>query len=331
MNYKDSNRILEEIRKAENILVNCHQGPDPDGIGSTLALKAVLEEMGKKVSIICPSNFISRQTDFLSDYSSIQLGVDFGSFDYSKYDLFITLDTPNLELLVGKDKTVLPNIKTIVIDHHFISTLDGFINIKDDKATSVGEMLYLIFEDWKIKIDKKIAECIMTSIIGDTGAFAYPNTTSQTLRIAAEIIDMGVDKDMIVNRIYRDENFQMLKFWSEVLSNMKIDKDCNFVYSMIPYEIYADYSRLDDAKAKAASLFAPIVAGTDFGFVGVEEKPGFMTISFRGRTDFDTSQVAKELGGGGHKVASAAKIDGLTFDQALKKVLEAAKKYARKN
>jgi len=331
MNYPESIKILKVIEKANKIILNCHRGPDPDGIGSTLAMKMVLEKMGKTVDVICPSKAISKQTNFLTGYSNIKLGIGFDNYDFGSYDLFITLDTPNLELLTGKDSSKTPNVTTIVIDHHHISTLQGSIKLVDESTTSVGEMLYLIFEDWVTDFDKNIAECLLTSIIGDTGAFSYPNSTSQTFRIVAKLMDYGVDKDMIVDRIYRSEKFEMLKFWSEILSRMELDKEGHFVYAMIPNTIYAKYDKLDDAKAKAAGLFAPIVEGTDFGFIGVEEKKGFMTVSFRGRTDFDTSVIAKELGGGGHKVASAAKFEGLSFDQTVEKVLAVARKYAKKN
>lgn len=331
MNYSESTAVLDEIKKANKILLNCHRGPDPDGIGSALSMKIILESMGKKAEIICPSKVISKQTDFLKGYDQIKLGVDFDKFDFSAYDLFISVDTPNLPLMTGNNDSKIPNIKTIVIDHHHVSPLTGFLMIKDEKATSVGEMLYSIFADWGVALSEDLAGCILTSIIGDTGAFSYPNTTARTMRIVAELMDMGVDKDMIVNRIYRDENFDMLKFWYEVLGRMQIDKDNHFVYAMIPYSVYKKYSKLDDAKAKAASLFAPIVAGTDFGFIGVEESPEFVTISFRGRTDFDTSIIAKELGGGGHKVASAVKIEKVPFAEVEKQVLEVARKYARKD
>ena len=331
MNYKESIKILNKIEKANRIELNCHRGPDPDGIGSTLAMKMVLEKMGKKVDVICPSRVISKQTNFLKGYSDIKLGIGFDSYHFENYDLFLSLDTPNLPLMTGRDDSKVPNITTVVVDHHHISTLKGIIRLVDEKATSVGEILYSIFEDWVVDIDKDIAECLLTSIIGDTGALSYPNTTSQTLRIVAKLMDLGVDKDAIVNRIYRNEKFEMLKFWSEVLSRIEIDKDRRFVYAMIPYSVYSKYDKLDDAKAKAASLFAPIVDGTDFGFIGVEEKEKFITVSFRARTDFDTSVIAKALGGGGHKVASAVKFEGLSFDEAVKKVLAAARKYAKKN
>jgi len=330
MNYKESLKILKKIEKANRIILNCHRGPDPDGIGSNLAMKIVLEKMGKKVDVICPSRVISKQTNFLKGYSDIKLGIGFDTYHFEDYDLFLSLDTPNLSLMTGKDDSKAPDITTIVIDHHHISTVKGVIRLVDESTTSVGELLYLIFEDWVVDIDKDVAECLLTSIVGDTGAFSYPNSTSQTFRIVAKLMDFGVDKDMIVNRIYRNEKFEMLKFWSEVLSRMEFDEERRFVYAMIPNSVYSKYEKLDDAKAKAASLFAPIVDGTDFGFIGVEEKEKFITVSFRARTGFDTSVIAKALGGGGHKVASAVKFEGLTFDEATKKVLAAARKYAKK-
>ncbi len=332
MNYPESQQILEEIKKANKVLLNCHRGPDPDSIGSNLSLKAVLEGMGKVVDVICPSSVISKQTDYLRDYSSIKLGIDFSTFRFNDYDILVSLDSPNLELMTGKDNSKAPEIKTIVVDHHFISTIKGDIELRDNNATSVGEMLYRIFEDWGVEIDKNVAECLMTSIVGDTGAFAYPNTTPETFRIVAGLIEKGVDKDMIIKRIYRSEDFEMLKFWSEILALLQFDRARHFVWAMVPYEVYKKYEHLDDAKAKSASLFTPIVDGTDFGFIGVEEKPDYITISFRGRTDeFDTSVIAKELGGGGHKIASAAKLEGLTFEEATEKVLSACRKHAAKN
>lgn len=330
MNYKESKKILLEVQKSKKILLNCHRGPDPDSIGSNLAMKMVLQKMGKEVTVICPSKTLSKQTNYLTGYEEIVTGVNFDEYNFSDYDLLLSLDTPNISLMKGKDDKVQPDIKTIVIDHHYISLLQGYIRLVDDEATSVGEMLYMIFQDWKVELNKEISECLLTSIIGDTGAFSYPNTTADTLKVSAKLIENGAEKNMIVNRIYRNENFEMLKFWSEILASMEIDETGKFVWAMIPYEVYKKYEHLDDAKAKSASLFAPIVEGTDFGFIGIEEKPKLMSISFRGRTTFDTSAIAKALGGGGHKASSAVKIDGLPFDTVVIKVLEVSRKYVKR-
>lgn len=331
MNYLESQKILEEVKKAKKILLNCHEGPDPDGVGSTLAMKAVLEKLGKEVEIICPSKPISKQTDYLKGFSQIKSGVSFEKFEFSKFELFIVLDTANASMLLGSRAGELPQVPTIVIDHHFISSLPGKIRLVDSRATSVGEMLYLLFADWKIEIDKDLAECLLTSIIGDSGAFAYPNVTAKTLTIASHLMKLGADKNLIVDRIYRSENFRLLKFWSLLLTKMEIDSEHKFVWSAVSFADFRAFGDLDEAKSKSASLFAPIVENTDFGFVAIEEQPKSVSVSFRGRTDFDTSAIAKELGGGGHKLASAVKIEGIVFDQALMKVLETCRKYARKN
>jgi len=93
MNYKESKEILAEIKKAETILLNCHRGPDPDSIGSALALYGALKKLGKKVVIICPSDELPRNMKFLKNYGKILKGVDFAKFDFSKFDLFIVLDS----------------------------------------------------------------------------------------------------------------------------------------------------------------------------------------------------------------------------------------------
>ena len=82
MNYPESQLILDEIKKANKILLNCHRGPDPDGLGSTLAMKLVLEKMGKRVDVICPSDQITKQVDYLGGYDDIKLGVLFKKFDF---------------------------------------------------------------------------------------------------------------------------------------------------------------------------------------------------------------------------------------------------------
>ena len=65
---------------------------------------------------------------------------------------------------------------------------------------------------------------MLTGIIGDTGAFRFPGTSSVTFKITSELMDLGADKDMIIHRIYRSEPFNLVKFYGEVLNRMLIDK-----------------------------------------------------------------------------------------------------------
>ena len=89
MNYKESILILEEIKKSEKILINCHRGPDSDSVGSALALQEILQIMEKDVEVVCPSD-IPEDLLFLSEAKNIRR-VNFTSFDFSEYDLFLIL------------------------------------------------------------------------------------------------------------------------------------------------------------------------------------------------------------------------------------------------
>jgi len=110
-----------------------------------------------------------------------------------------------------------------------------------------------------------------------------------------------------------------------------MDKENRFLWSVIPISIYADFVGADNAKEDVANLFLPIVQDTDFGMVMEEREDDVLAVSFRSRSGFDVSKIAKELGGGGHKAAAGARIEGLPYDEAIEKVLAAARKYAKKD
>lgn len=321
MNYEESILILEEIRKVNKILLSCHRAPDPDSIGSALAMSGVIKNMGKEVTIICPSEELYENVNYLKGFESIKKGVDFSKFDFSQYDLFLTLDSSNWEMITGSKDFKPNNIKIIDIDHHGTNTKYGDICLVDKDVTSTGELLFLIFEDWGINIEKDVASSLMAGIVGDTGAFRYPGSNDKTFRIASELMKIGADKDQAVHHLYRSDSFEMIKFYAEVLSRVEIDRDNKFIWSTVPFSVYERLGRPTFAKESSASLFCQVVEGTNFGFVAVEQEKNKLAISFRSRTGFDTSIIALELNGGGHIYASGAKIEGLPFDEAVEKLL----------
>jgi len=328
MNYKESQLILDEIKKANKILLNCHRGPDPDSIGSALAMKEVLFGLGKDVMIICPS-LIPEDLHFLEGSKDIKK-VDFKTFDFSIYDLFIVMDTPTYGIVANSKEIDKPNIKMVVIDHHHTNVGYGNINLIDSKVTSTSELLYKIFSDWSISLDKKSATDLLTGIIGDTGAFQYRGVGKSTLLVAGDLIDLGADKDEIIYNIYRNINFMTIKFWGKVIEMMHEENKYRFVWSAIPLSLYEKYGKDSSAKVDGANLFFPVVKNTDFGVIMVETDKNVLAVSYRSRKDFDVSKIAEEVGGGGHIAAAGAKVEG-PFDEAVEKVLAGCRKYAKKN
>ena len=325
MNYQESVQILEKIKKAKRILINCHRSPDPDGVGSALALYLVLKKLGKNSDIICPDE-ISKESKFLPSVDIIK-AVNFEIFDFSSYSLFLVIDSCNWSMVVGKKDIPKPNVPIVVIDHHITSDKFGFINLVDTSKTSAAEVLYLVFNDWKIGINKEIAQCLLAGIIADTGVFEYPGVTSSTLDIAKQLIEKGADKEKIVNNVYRNISFNQVRFWGEIIKNMQIDKKSKFVWSAVPFAVYESYGKPISGKETAASYFAQIIENTDFGMIMVEQENKVLSVSFRSKDNFDVSRIAEALGGGGHKAAAGAKVCGFAFDQAVEKVLQTARKF----
>lgn len=325
MNYSQSDKILEEVKKAKKILVNCHRGPDSDSVGSALAFSQVLRGMDKDVTVICPSD-VPSDLKFMEGAEEIWR-VNFTTFNFTDYDLFIILDSSNYSLVTGLKDSDKPSINSIVIDHHFSNEGFGDLNLVDSDATSTSEILYRLFNGWKVKISKDTAESLLTGIIGDTGTFQYQNVGEETFKVAADLISKGADKDKIVFNLYRNIEFKELKMWGKFIESMMIED--SFVWSAIPQSVYKDFGEYAEAKADVANLFFPIVKGTEFGVVMVETSENILSVSFRSRTNFDVSRIAKEIGGGGHKTAAAARIEGVPFQEAVNSVLKAARKYAQ--
>jgi phosphoesterase RecJ-like protein len=329
MNYEKSLIILEEIKKAKKILINCHYKPDADGLGSALAINLALKKLGDfEIELICPSK-IPESYNYLPDFEKIR-NVNYSEFDFSRYDLWIIPDAANWWQISGVLDFKAPKIKIINFDHHETNEV-GFENsIVSKGLSSTTELIYDVFEDWGVSLDKNIATALLSGVIGDTGVFRYTNVTSRTLEISKILIDLGADKNLIVMKTYGSIPFNEMKFWGRILDLMQFEKDYNFVWVAVSLEEYEKYGRPSEAKSASASNFASVVDDTDFGIIIVEEKKDFVTCSFRSRGNFDISQMASELGGGGHKEAAGARIVGLSFDEAVKKVLEVARKYAKK-
>jgi len=328
-NFKESKRILAEIKKAKNILLNCHKGPDPDSIGSALALYMVLKNMGKNVEIICP-NPIFDYIKFLKNADKIKT-VNFSDFDFTPYDLFITQDSGSWQIVSADENFPLPNIPIIAIDHHITNEKFGKINLIRSEISSNAELLYLILTDWGVEIDKDIALALLTGIISDTGVFRYPGITSQTFKIASKLTELGADNNLIVSKIYFDMEFNALQFYGEILHLMEFDEEHKFIWSAIPYEKFKEYGSPYDAKSMVAGAFAQSVHGANFGIIIVEDSKNKISVSLRSKKGYDISGLAVKLGGGGHESAAGASIENLEFEKAVERVLEEARKHAEKS
>jgi len=326
MNYKESKEILDSVKAANNILIGCHKSPDDDTVGGATAIYGALTKMGKVAKLVC-SEDIPPYLAYIPETKNFKK-IDFQSFDFSKYDLFITVDSSELKLVTAVPEIESLDINIIVIDHHKTNSGYGNINLIK-KISSTSEIIYKLFEDWEVKFDKNIASSLLAGIIGDTGSFKYRGVTKETFTIASKLVDFGADRDEIISQIYFNLDIDLVRAVGKIIGAIKVDKEGEFAWSAVPFESVKECDNIGEAKSFAASLFIGAVKGAKFGIVIIEKEKGIIGISLRSRKGFDVSELAVQLGGGGHPSAAAAIIEG-SFNNTVEKILTTARDYVKK-
>lgn len=309
-NYSESESILKEVIKAENIFINVHRNPDLDSIGSSTALYQALIKMGKKVTLICPHE-IPENFKFLKGANSVKT-IDFKNLSG---DLFLILDSGSYDVVTGDKAIKITDVKKIIIDHHRTNNWEDF-RLLDIEASSTSEVIYQMLIDWKVNIDQDMATSLFSGIAGDTVFFKYEKNAKKTFKIATELLDLGADKDMIVYHAFDSFDFILVQMMGEFLRNIK--KGNGFIYSIMDYETFIKFGAHRGAREIVANLFARSVKGFDFGVMAVEYEKDKFAVSFRSKKT-DVSEIAKKFGGGGHKNAAGATITG-TLNQVIDKI-----------
>lgn len=331
MIYKESKQIIEKIDASHKILLVVHRGPDPDSVGSNLALYQVLSKLGRDVEIISADE-PPKNLEFLPNFTKIQQE-DITGKNLAGFDLLVTLDSASVGMLTKKIPFHLPpSLFVINIDHHYLNEKYGDINLVDDKTGSLGEVLYNLFSDWGVEVTPAIATCLMTGIAGDTGTFRFASGVSpETFKVTSDLLQKGATFPDIAFNLNQRISFATIKFWAVVLESMKIEKagGYSFIWAAIPFRQLEEVGG-PVVNQDTSETFLANIEGTDFGIFLVEEEKDVIKGSIRSRRKVNVADIAKEFGGGGHKVAAGFRIYG-EFEEATKRVRELLKRYLRKH
>lgn len=324
MNYQiESAQIQERIEKSQRILLNCHRNPDADSVGSATALARYLRTLGKEVLVLSPSE-IPAHLAFLIGDVLFEIH-DFDTFDFTKYDLFIMTDSSNWSRVFNSNQPTLPTIPVIVIDNHETNHGFGTMNLLDYKTSSVCEMIFKLFEDWKFALTPEIAQALLAGIVGDSGSFQF-EVYDRTFEIAQTLMHGGANIKEINFHLFNSVTLPLVKFWGLVISHIEIDQT-GFVWSAIPYEEYKDYTHLKGTRETASTMIMRKIEGTKFGFVMTEDEQNNFSISFRSREDIDVATLAAQIGGGGHPGAAGARLQGMSFKEAVEKLCTLSREF----
>ena len=295
--------VVEAIRSHDRFLVTTHENPDGDALGSILAMKLALEQLGKDAFL-----YLSGIISLPSEYAFMDLGAVSRELPADADErVVLALDCAN-ERRLGPDSSFVERSPLVVdIDHHHDNSRFGQINLIVADASSTGEILYDLFGELGVELTPEIAEALYIALVTDTGRFQYTNTTPKALRIAAHLVEAGANVHQVFQDVYENVAFAKLKLLARALESARVYEGGRV--------IVADLERADFAAAGAEEPFAEGIIDFLRSVEGAEivalirEPPTqngpTRRVSLRTRgTGIDVSAIARKSGGGGHRQAA---------------------------
>lgn len=309
--------IAKALQQCKTVLISAHKSPDGDALGSQLGLMLALEKLNKTVTAhnLDPVPEIYR---FLPRNERIKIGKPVRG----RYDAYIVVDADPPR--TGLFEQVYPSDILINIDHHITNPLEWPLTWLEPDVSACGEMIYHLIRELGVPLDRDIALCLYTAIFTDTGSFRYSNTTPESMRIAATLLDTGVDPWLVTENVYESFAYRRLKLLGSVLAGMEQSADGRTAWVVVTDELY----RQTGTSAEDTDNFVNFVRsskGVEVAVLFRQTAAAQYKISLRSKGRVDLSGLAQSLGGGGHRNAAGGILDG-TIEEVKKRVISEVNK-----
>ena len=289
------------LREHNNYEILTHNYPDGDTLGSGYALCIALQQLGKNARVITaklPPKFEYltegvEEQDFTADYIiSTDVAAD-------------SLLAPNMEKYLGKID--------ICIDHHGSNSVTAKEKFVDKYAAANCEIIYKLLMRMGVNFTKQIVDCLYTGISTDTGCFRYTNTTADTFRIAASLVELGCNSAYINKVMFETKSKEKIMLEREVYDTITYCADGKCAIVWVTLDMLKSLNIGEDEIEGLASIPRQI-EGVLIGITMKEKEGGFFKISVRTNGNIAAAKFCSKFGGGGHKAAAGCSINGSLED-----------------
>ena len=323
--------IRQEIQSAGRILLVSHLRPDGDAVGSLLGLGLSLEAAGKQITMVL-EDVVPGMFRHLTGSDKILKKAD-GAYDFS-----IVLDCSDLQRtgvtfanLAGNEGQTNPASTLnegpftrldVNIDHHITNLNFARYNLVESDAVATSELLALRLSALGLPLTLPVAEALLTGIITDTIGFRTNNMTPRALRVAANLVEAGANLPDLYQRALNRRSFTAARYWGQGLIHLQREGEMVWTTLTLEDRRAAGYPGKDDADL--INILAS-VSEAEVAMVFIEQTDGTVKVSWRSQNQKDVSRVALYFGGGGHRAASGAEVQG-TLEEVQNLVLDATRK-----
>lgn len=314
MDYREAAALLAG---QNDILILTHKRPDGDTIGCAVGLCAALRKLGKTAWVLPNADATSLFTPYLEGCLAP------GEFAPR---FVVSVDIAGRSLFPENAKAWLERGVDLAIDHHPSNEGFGRENCVDAGRAACGELIFDLVREWG-EIDAAIALPLYVAVSTDTGCFVYGNTTPGTHRVAAALMETGIDYRGVNKRHFRTKSFKRLRLESMLCQNMELFDGGRIAVAAVTLEMMAVLDAREE-DAEDVSAFAGQVEGVQTAVTIRELRPGECKLSVRTSAGLNASAVCALLGGGGHAAASGCTVHG-SVEEAKRAILEAIEKVKR--
>ncbi len=303
--------VLAALDGAESAILTTHINGDGDGIGSEVALAAWLRARGTPAHILNPTpvpqalRFVVPDDSWVVDPSTSEARELCAAADVA-----VVLDTGEVPR-IGRVRSLIAGLANVVVDHHppGDQPIAG-VSFRDPSACATGELVFDIMTaargPWPAEADLAIYVAILT----DTGSFRFSNSSPASHNIVAELLGRGVSPEDTYRRVYGTFSYRRVRLLQSALEELEVDPDSRVAWMTVPSEAYDELGATADDLGGLVD-YPRSVEGVDVGLLFRKTAKGGIKVSFRSNGAVDVNELARRFGGGGHRGASGALIEGV--------------------
>lgn len=294
-------QVIDLIKPHDKIFISAHIMPDGDCIGSTLGLAWALRKLGKTVTVTC-NDHVSNTFKYLEGFAELtpKLPTD--------ESLLLFLDGSAADRFgAAYNEKFFGERPVLVIDHHVTNDQFAPLNYIDVRAASTAEIIYRVIIALGVPFDRPIAMCLLTGIVTDTLGFRTSSTTVDTLRAVTVLMEAGGSIPEIIESSFNQVPLASLRLRGKVFAEATLEGGILWAEASLKTmrELGLNGNGTNGIINQLLS-----VEGAKIAAFFVEKDNGKIDIGLRSRVGYDVSGIAARLGGGGHKQASGALIEG---------------------
>lgn len=299
--------VVDALLRGDRFLMACHIDPDPDCIGSLLALDWLLDRLGKEAQPLSHDPILP-QWRFLPRIERIASSRAPGPWSAEPWDTLVVVDCEVAR--TGSAAALAHRVQRVInIDHHVTNQGTGHVNLIVPEAAAAGVIVYRLIREAGVELDADVATLLYAAILSDTGSFHFSNTSAEVFEIAADLVRRGARPDVVSREIYETRSWAYVRLLGRVLETLRRSDDGSVAWIVLSQQMMREEGARPD-ESDGFIQYPRMIDGVEVALFFKETETGAVRVGFRSKERVDVSQLAREFGGGGHPRAAGCTVAG---------------------